>query len=329
MKINGVIVTGVGGGVGQSIIKCLQGSPYRVIGVDSLQDAVGLYSAERGYLGEYANSERFIERLLEICKKENANVIFPGLDVELIVLARHKKLLADNGVNVVVSSENVARLADDKYLTTQFLKENGLFYPRTELEYKSDLNFPAVVKPRYGGARSKDCYKCDNDDALLRAIKDNDNYVIQEYIDGDEYTCGTINLDGKCYGCIPAKRTLRHGDTYKAYFEKNETIIKYVIKVMELLKPFGPCNVQLRVSRGRCYVFEFNARCSGTTAARAKAGFNEPMWLCRAIENSVVSELNFREIAVFRYWNELVVEKDQLEQIRKLGFVNGVVRHEL
>ena len=90
MKITGIVVTGVGGGVGQSILKCLQGAPYRVIAVDGLADATGLYAVERSYIGEFANSEKFVARLLEICQKESANVIFPGLDAELIPLARNK-----------------------------------------------------------------------------------------------------------------------------------------------------------------------------------------------------------------------------------------------
>jgi carbamoyl-phosphate synthase large subunit len=323
MKIKGIIVTGVGGGVGQSILKCLQESPYRIIGIDSLSNGTGLYSGVRGYLGEFANSDKFIDRLLEICKKESANVIFPGLDAELIPLSKNKSVFKDNDIEVIVSSEDVIGIADDKYRTYQFLKENNYFFPRTEKEIRDDLKFPVIVKPRYGGARSSGCIKCNNYNNLQAAIKNKDNFIIQEFIDSDEYTCGTVIFNGKCYGCIPAERELRCGDTYKLYFRKNHKIIEYLKGVIEKLNPYGVCNVQLRFKNNKCYIFEFNARCSGTTAARAIAGFNEPLWICNMLEKSVYPELNFREIAIFRYWKELPVETKKLNEMSRKRYVVG------
>jgi len=323
MKITGIVVTGVGGGVGQSILKCLQRSPYRIIGVDSLVNGTGLYSVERGYIGEFAYSANFIDRLLEICKKESANVIFPGLDVELIPLSKNRDIFKKNGIEVIVSSEEVISIADDKYKTAQFLKGNNYLHPRTEKEIKDNFKFPMIVKPRYGGARSIGCVICNSYEDLFNAVKNKNNYIIQEYIDSDEYTCGTVVFNNKCYGCIPAERELRCGDTYKLCFKKNNKIITYLEDVIERLKPYGACNIQLRFKNSKCYIFEFNARCSGTTAARAIAGFNEPLWICQALEKSIYTELDFREIVIFRYWKELPVEITKLNEMRRNGCVIG------
>jgi carbamoyl-phosphate synthase large subunit len=323
MKITGIVVTGVGGGAGQSILKCLQRSPYRIIGVDSLPNGTGLYSGVRGYIGEFAYSDKFIDRLLEICKKESANVIFPGLDVELIPLSKNRNIFKENGIELIVSSEEVISIADDKYRTFQFLKENNYLFPRTEKEMQDDFKFPVIVKPRFGGARSLGCITCHSYEDLFAAVKNKNNYIIQEFIDSDEYTCGTVVFNHKCYGCIPAKRELRCGDTYKLCFIKNNKITVYLKDVIERLKPYGACNIQLRFKNDKCYIFEFNARCSGTTAARAIAGFNEPLWICRALETSVYTELDFREIAIFRYWKELPVEITKLDEMRRNGYVIG------
>ena len=319
MKITGILVTGVGGGVGQSIIKCLHGSPYKIIGVDSMWDATGLYAVTKGYLGENAESEGFIDRLLEIAVKESANVIFPGLDVELLLLARNKLRFEENGIKVVVSSEEVVGISNDKYQTAEFLKHNGFLYPRTRLDTAEDIPFPVIVKPRFGGRRSIGVVNCNNQDELSLAIKNKSNFVIQEFIEGDEFTCGALSLEGKCYGVIPMRRELRNGDTYKAYSEKNARIIEYANTVIERLKPFGPCNIQLRVRNGECYIFEFNSRCSGTTAARAIAGFNEPLWVCKVLENKRPEKMDFCEMAILRYWKEIGVDMENINTIRKTG----------
>jgi carbamoyl-phosphate synthase large subunit len=98
--------------------------------------------------------------------------------------------------------------------------------------------------------------------------------------------------------------------------EHNPVIINYIREVIEKLKPSGPCNVQLRYKNGKCYIFEFNARCSGTSAARAIAGFNEPLWICLGIEKDIYEPLDFREMAIFRYWKEFAVELNNVEKLR-------------
>ncbi len=329
MKITGIIVTGVGGGVGQSIIKCLHGSPYKIIGVDSMWDATGLYAVTKGYLGESAESDYFIDRLLEIAVKESANVIFPGLDVELIVLAKNKSVFEENGIKVIVSSEEVVGISNDKYKTVEFLKYNGFLYPHTYLDTTKDITFPVIVKPRFGGRRSIGIVNCNNQDELSIAIKNKDNFVIQELIEGDEYTCGTLSLEGKCFGTIPMRRELRNGDTYKAYSEKNGKIIEYAGTVIERLKPFGPCNIQLRVRNGECYIFEFNSRCSGTTAARAIVGFNEPLWVCDMLQTGKPKQLDFREMAFFRYWKELEVRMQDVRLLQESRHICNVSSNSL
>ncbi|MFA5088668.1 MAG: ATP-grasp domain-containing protein [Candidatus Omnitrophota bacterium] len=329
MKITGIAVTGVGGGVGQSILKCLAGTPYRVVGVDSLHEATGLYCVEKGYVGKFAGTDQFVERLLDICRKESVNVVFPGLDAELIPLSENKEKFKQQGIEIIVSSTEIVRLADDKYATIKFLEQNGFPSPWAKVSWAGGLSFPVIVKPRFGGARSAGCIKCDDEAELQDALKDNHNYVIQQYIEGEEYTCGTMSWNGKCYGVIPMRRILRDGDTYKAYAEKNDSIIKHVRKVVETLKPCGACNFQLRFKDGQCYIFEINARCSGTTAARAMAGFNEPLWICQALETGVCHDLDFREMAIFRYWNEIAVEMTKIDALRRRGMIDGGQRQVL
>ena len=63
-------VTGVGGGVGQNIIKALEYSDYIVVALDGDYLAVGLFISKTAYLIPYANRDNYIPKLLEICKNE-------------------------------------------------------------------------------------------------------------------------------------------------------------------------------------------------------------------------------------------------------------------
>lgn len=79
-----ILVTGVGGGVGQSVLKALAPTSYEVVATDSEALAAGLHAAPAAYTGLYASDPQFIDRLLEICLTEQCGLIFAGHDVELL-----------------------------------------------------------------------------------------------------------------------------------------------------------------------------------------------------------------------------------------------------
>src|SRR4051794_30894711 len=97
-----ILVTGVGGGVGQSLVKSFQNSSYTVIGADGEPWATGLYATRTSYLIPYASDPNYITRIEEICQVEQCALLFPGLDAELPVLSRNRKRLAERGVTPVV-----------------------------------------------------------------------------------------------------------------------------------------------------------------------------------------------------------------------------------
>jgi carbamoyl-phosphate synthase large subunit len=75
--------------------------------------------------------------------------------------------------------------------------------------------------------------------------------LIQELVGSQdtEYTCGVIYFDGDVKGSIALRRYLKDGNTASAYFSKDtpEIIYEYIHETAKTLKPFGPCNFQLRM----------------------------------------------------------------------------------
>lgn len=64
--IMSILVTGTGGGAGQSVLKSLQHTDYRVIAADGEVLGTGLYTTGKGYVIPYANSPVFWDERLEI-----------------------------------------------------------------------------------------------------------------------------------------------------------------------------------------------------------------------------------------------------------------------
>ena len=76
-------ITGVGGGVGQSIIKSLKDTDYDLVTFDSDKLATGLYMNDNSHVIPEAKSNLYIDALCDICKKEKITLIFPGFALSI------------------------------------------------------------------------------------------------------------------------------------------------------------------------------------------------------------------------------------------------------
>lgn len=324
-------MTGIGGGAGQSIVKALQNAPYRVVGLDGDSLGAGLYAVPSAYRIPFAKHPDFIATLLDICAREKVAMLFPGLDAELPVLAANVDKFSAIGTRVVVSSPEVVEIADNKLRTFDTLRNAGISIPdtidlsTTVTSQKLPLPVPFILKPRSGGARSKSVYLV-KDELQFQALQgdpsvDMTQFVAQAYIEGDEYTCGTVTLNGQHAGTIVMRRILRDGDTYKCFTVNEPRIEEEVAKVVAAIQPNGPLNVQLRVQNGIPYIFELNARCSGTTGARALAGFNEPQMIADFFLKGLPPSFNVKPVSILRYWKELVVENDAISNLQETGHI--------
>ncbi len=103
-----ILVTGTGGGAGQSVLKSLQHTDYRVIAADGEVLGAGLYTTGKGYVIPYANSPMFVPRLLEICQAAGVRVLFPGLDAELPFLSAQEEAVAFCDINFLFISKDSA-----------------------------------------------------------------------------------------------------------------------------------------------------------------------------------------------------------------------------
>lgn len=313
-----VLVTGAGALLGQGIMRAIRssGKPTEIIAVDPSPLSAGLYWADGAHLIPMADSPEYMPRLREILNAERPQVVLAGTNVELLKLARHQQELeADYDLHVLVSSPEVVSIANDKYRTFEFLKANGFPFPDTVLAEDAQAlveraGFPLIVKPRVG-ARSVGVFRVSDRAELDDALRKSEDALVQEVAGPHdrEYTAGVVCFDDVCNACIVMRRDLRDGNTYRAYVEESEDLARQVRALGEALKPHGPVNFQFRVDdRNRVKVFEINARFSGTTPLRAKAGFNEvQMCLDWLIDGVPVVQPTIEKKIFLRHWSETVI----------------------
>lgn len=327
-----VFVTGAGALLGQGIIKSLRMAkqPYEIIAADPDPRAVGLYWADKAYLIPLAVAPDYLAKVLEILSKEKPDVLLVGTDVELLIFAEHQaEIESTYQVKVIVSPPHVIKIADDKWLTYQFLRQHGFPYPQSALpeqieEFLEVCDFPLIVKPRVG-ARSAGVHLIHGEQELRQALAQVVNPVIQEAVASsqNEYTSGIVVWDGRSQAVVTMRRDLRDGNTYRAYVEPDSRFDKLLGEIAETLGGVGPLNFQFRVDNGLPKIFEINARFSGTTPFRAYAGFNEVDVIVRhVLSGEPILQPCLEPVVVLRYLDEIITTQAQLAEFSRSGHLS-------
>ena len=301
-------VTGVAGGVGQSILKALELSDLdlKIVRIDCC-DGAGFYFPSKFPVENMKFKKDILGNIdwQKIIDEYNLDAIIPGSDYDILDLSAFKGLYKDvfsfkvQNCHLLVSDQNLVNACSDKFETQTLLSKYSTPYPHTYI----NPEYVMVQKPRRGSGS-----------VGFKRLKPNitnwKDIVLQEYIDGVEYTCSVFNPKSNNPShrfTFISKRELRHGATYKAWYRDDAEIEELLLWICECLKPVGPLNVQLRRDRNnKLWVIELNCRCSGTTAYRAACGFNEPDMLIRSyVLGEELKQMNIKPLRMLRYWNEV------------------------
>jgi carbamoyl-phosphate synthase large subunit len=355
------MVTGVGGGVGQSIMKGLnlameRGSDieYRIVAVDADPTASGLFRGDVGYTVPMAHEPEYLDEITAIASEEEVDILVPGSDPEVAVVAKHRERLTEEGeMSVLASPHESVELGCDKFKTHEFLVERGFETPETVTgeragEIVDDVGFPLVVKPRTGSASRGLFVVTDSEELDYALDHSTDDVVIQEYIvpeswneesltrsdlhrQVDEYSTETIvDAEGEIVHSLSNWREMDKGVPSVAKVCPHDEIREVCEAVVEEIDVLGPVNLQARVTERGVTFFELNTRFTGSTAVRCVAGFNGPHTMVRNLvlgESITAEDLAFENLVEMRYKDEIYVDEADFERLRKEGRIENGGRH--
>lgn len=304
-------MTGGGAPGAAGIIRCLKmDSRIQLLVGDANPEAVGRYLNEAFIELPLASDPDFIDRLLAISIERKIDVLFPLVTRELFKLAGEKERFLQHGIRIIVSDDESLRIANDKSALVDHLKKHHILVPEfkivhslEELELAAiELGYPqknVVVKPSVSnGSRGVRVlseqideydllmnYKPSNLYSSLSKIKSTfegkpfPEFLVSEYLPGDEFTIDTLVFQGEPYCIVPRRRLkMVEGISTKGRFEKNETIIEYARAIISSMNLSGPIGIQVKQAEdGQFKVLEINPRIQGTSVSALGAGINLPL----------------------------------------------------
>lgn len=330
MSSRRVLITGIGGNVGQGVLKSLRASQraFHIVGIDMEALSAGFSLVDSYYQTPRTGDPAFRAELEKIARAEKLEAIYVCSPAELEFFARQKEELErELGLSVFVNPPEVIEIGSDKLRTAEFLRDAGFASPATVMatdeegvERLIELHgFPLIVKPR-AGFSSRNVFLVNSREEIRAARVLVPDLIVQRYLPDEksEYTAATLSgVDKKVRALIILHRDLLQGTTYRTELIEDENLNRQAIEIVEALGAIGPCNLQFRLVGDKVYVFEINPRFSGTSGIRYLYGFNDCEMIFDLLHLGIeVGQPALKKAVVLRYWNEVCIEGASFEELR-------------
>ncbi|MFM9879523.1 MAG: ATP-grasp domain-containing protein [Burkholderiaceae bacterium] len=302
-----VLFTG-GGGAGNEALWRLLGSRYELHFGDADEAAIDpAIPAGRRHALPWASTPDFAAHMAQLCANLSIDLLVPGVDEELLPLARALSALAST--RLLLPQASYVHTMTDKWLMVQSLVSQSLPVPRSMLlsENFQGLQFPCIAKPRQGrGSRDVRVLATA---AQAQALRDAagataEQTLLQDRIAGTEYTVQMMaDAQARLHAVVPVRVGIKRGITLRATTENQPQVIAACRAIHAALPAAGCYNIQLMLTAdGQVFPFEINPRVSTTLCLCVAAGL-DPLAIYLAEQQPGVL-LPFRSgLQLRRHWS--------------------------
>jgi carbamoyl-phosphate synthase large subunit len=319
-----VLVTCAGAAPAIAIMKALKAQKAirtKLYAVSSNRIEAGFFLSDRHCIAPPFEGGRYLDFMIDLCRKEGIDVVFPVHDDELLLFAERMSDFRQIGVHLVSNEIKTIKLCRDKYLTYLHAKKHGIEVPETWLQREfrprtRKLSSPLVVKPRIGrGSRGVHIARSNEELVFFRNHEDGAT-IIQEYLPGREFTIDVVtDMRGKPLTCVPRERLeVRGGIAVLARTVKESMLDEFALKVLENFNLTPRGNIQCRLnSSGSPSLIEVNPKFSASLPITTRAGVNIPLIVLKQLYGLPIdrSECDYEEgVGMVRYLSEFFFDYD-------------------
>lgn len=292
------------------------GAEGKVHVCNSDNKSIAFKYADKKVISPLIYDENYIPFLLEYCKENRIDILISLFDIDLLILAKHKKEFKKIGTDVIISDPEIIKICNDKWMTYEFLNKNGFNTPKTFLKVNDvikciedgNLLYPIVVKPRYGCGSISVEMAYDEEDLVYLTKKANEKIttsylkyesavadekvIYQECLKGQEYGADVINdLNGKMQNVIVRKKiAMRSGETDIAELVDEPIIESVLAKLGKMTEHIANMDCDVFLVGGKPYILEMNARFGGGYPFSHMGGCNLPQAIVNWVEGKAVSK---------------------------------------
>ncbi len=268
-----VLVTGIGGNVGQGVLRILRAQPesLRLVGTNTRRLSGGNHLCDVVHEVPWARSPEFAAQFARICSDETVDLVIPCTDDESVELKRLPAL----GNHIAGTAASTCATFHDKLETARAFARAGIPFAATSLPHLYDGSFDRlIVKPRSGhGSRG---IILDPPDPKAY---DTDQIVQRRHLGREVTTALYVTRSSSLHGMLCLEReTSAEGATVRCRAApEHERLLRPIVEAMVAgFAIRGCCNLQAIVTdEDEAWPFEVNCRVSGTASIRHALGFED------------------------------------------------------
>ena len=325
MSLEGrLLVTGVGGPSGISIIQAVADEPLTIFGGDIDPFAAGLYLVpdDQRLILPRGDADDFVDFVYDACVEHEIDVLVPTVDTELLKLARQRDRFAEAGTTVIVADAETLEMCLDKWVLYQRCRDAVRVPEVTLVDDGFDAAswpLPAIVKPRVGsGSRGVRLIgRPEEFDGLER----DSTLMAQEYLPGIEYSIDVLaTRAGEVLAAVPrARLKVDSGIAITGRTRRDDALEEIGRGVAENIGLNTVANVQVKIAAdGNPALIEVNPRFPGTMPLTVASGVNMPLLaIGEAIgEPMPAGPIEHREVAMVRYFSERIFDFAEIEAMQ-------------
>jgi carbamoyl-phosphate synthase large subunit len=245
----------------------------KLLGLDASKSAPTSKFVDEFILSPKIDDIKFKKFLYETVKNKSIGLIIPTVDTELEFYSMIKDDLKNKfNCLVLISDYQIISIFRNKLLSHDFFISHGFKSPKLYSRF-DQITFPVFVKPK-DGSSSIGAFKVDNSLELDYQIKKNPQVMIQEYIQGIEYSVDVFNyINNKNVSIVARERIqVRSGEISKGRLVKDELITSTIQKLISTFKFIGNITIQIIKRNNEIYFIEINPRFGGGTPISIMAG---------------------------------------------------------
>ena len=294
--------------------RCLRANKERsikIIGVDISDDiCANEIFVDKYYKVPRYSDNNYIDTLLDICKRENIDVFFPHISMELPFVVDRLKDFDAIGVKVAISNKDTLDTANSKYQLYCFLKQHGLKTPKfflvdsskTLIQRACELEFPqkpiCVKMTNNSGSRGVRIVRnnLNKSDYFIHEKPSSLNITLQEmceildgcnpvpeiiameYLPGVEYTVDLLADKGKVLYIAGRRNTSSSMSIAQtSVIEKNDDAYRLCEDIVRGLNLDGNIGFDFMMDEfDNPWLTDLNPRVTATIVLYAGAGLNLP-----------------------------------------------------
>jgi carbamoyl-phosphate synthase large subunit len=311
-----VLVTAVGGDLGQAIVKALRvgTNPAECHGCDADPEGIGQAFVDSFHHLPRTEDREYVPALTGLVRRLGVEAVIPGSDAEIAVLSALSDPPQVGRTPVICQPAAWLKVYGDKLRCMEALRGRVPLADFADGQDRAAVSalaaragFPLVVKPRASRGR-RNLHVVQSDALLWHAIDITPSPVVQRFITDDEgeFSVGVFVCDAFT-SAIAFRRDLGPaGCSWYAETSDDPAVLRYALDVAAASGLRGSGNVQVRRTADGVFLLEVNARFSSLVALRALCGFPDVDWSITARCGGAPVPPRFRAVRFRRFFHEMV-----------------------